>query len=127
MISRRDVLSFLAAAGVAARFAPPELFAQAPQAVAPNARTSRVGVELYGKDKLIIRSVRPPDFETPVSLLNSFITPNDTFYVRSHIPIPQIDAARWALKIGGEVNSPIALSLDQIRKLRSEEHTSELQ
>ena len=117
MISRRDVLSFLAAAGVAARFAPPELFAQAPQAVAPNARTSRVGAELYGKDKLIIRSVRPPDFETPVSLLNSFITPNDTFYVRSHIPIPQIDAARWALKIGGEVNSPITLSLDEIRKL----------
>ena len=96
------------------------LFAQArsaPQSGVPNARNLRVGVELYGKDKLIIRSVRPPDFETPVSLLNSFITPNDTFYVRSHIPIPQIDAASWALKIGGEVNSPIALSLDEIRKL----------
>ena len=85
MISRRDVLSYLAAAGVAARFAPDELFAQAPPR------------QLYGKDKLIIRSIRPPDFETPVSMLNSFITPNDTFYVRSHIPIPQIDAATWAL------------------------------
>jgi len=120
MISRRDVLSYLAAAGVAARFAPHELLAQsrpAPQPGAPNARTLRVGVELYGKDKLIIRSIRPPDFETPVSLLNTFITPNEAFYVRSHIPIPQIDAATWALKIGGEVNSPITLSLDEIKKL----------
>ena len=73
--------------------------------------------QLYGKDKLIIRSIRPPDFETPVSLLNSYITSNENFYVRSHIPIPQIDAAGWALKIGGEVNSPITLSLDEIRKL----------
>jgi DMSO/TMAO reductase YedYZ molybdopterin-dependent catalytic subunit len=120
MISRRDVLSYLAVAGVAARFAPHELLAQsrpAPQPGAPNARNLRVGVELYGKDKLIIRSIRPPDFETPVSLLNTFITPNDAFYVRSHIPIPQIDAATWALKIGGEVNSPITLSLDEIKKL----------
>ena len=106
MISRRDVLSYLAAAGVAARFAPHELLAQ-----------SRPAPQLYGKDKLIIRSIRPPDFETPVSLLNTFITPNDAFYVRSHIPIPQIDAARWALKIGGEVNSPITLSLDEVKKL----------
>src|SRR5687768_10969161 len=105
MVSRRDVLTYLAGAAAASRLAPLELFAQdRPR-------------QLYGKDKLIIRSVRPPDFETPVSLLNSFITPNDTFYVRSHIPIPQIDAASWALKIGGEVNAPITLSLDEIRKL----------
>src|SRR5687767_4510834 len=104
MISRRDVLSYLAAAGVAARFAPHELFAQAPR-------------QLYGKDKLIIRSLRPPDFETPVSLLNTFITPNDAFYVRSHMPIPQVDAASFALKVGGEVNSPLTLSVDEIRKL----------
>src|SRR5688572_27035409 len=104
MISRRDVLSYLAAAGVAARFAPHELFPQAPR-------------QLYGKDKLIIRSLRPPDFETPVSLLNTFIKPNDAFYVRSHMPIPQVDAASFALKIGGEVNSPLTLSVDEITKL----------
>ena len=89
---------------MAARFAPHELFAQAPR-------------QLYGKDKLIIRSVRPPDFETPVSLLNTFITPNDAFYVRSHMPIPQVDAASFALKVGGEVNSPLSLSVDEIRRL----------
>src|SRR5688500_9263379 len=135
MISRRDVLTSLAMAAAALRVDKEVLFAQA-----------RSAPQLYGKDKLIIRSVRPPDFETPVSLLNSYITSNENFYVRSHIPIPQIDAATWTLKIGGEVNSPITLSLDEIRKLpavtitntlecagngraffqpaRSEEHTS---
>lgn len=93
-------------AGVVARFAPSDVFAQTQSAA-----------QRYGKEKLIIRSMRPPDFETPVALLDSFITPNDLFYVRSHMPVPQIDAAAWSLKIGGEVNSPIALSLDEIKKL----------
>jgi sulfite oxidase len=106
MISRRDVLTSLAMATAALQFDRRVLLAQA-----------RSTPQLFGKDKLIIRSIRPPDFETPVSLLNTFITPNDAFYVRSHIPIPQIDTTTWALKIGGEVNSPIMLSLDEIRKL----------
>lgn len=93
-------------AGVAARFSPAELFAQAATAA-----------QRYGKEKLIIRSTRPPDFETPVALLDSFITPVEHFYVRSHLPIPQIDAAAFALKIAGEVGSPITLSLDEIKKL----------
>ena len=92
MISRRDLLAQLAMAGAVAGWAPRELFAQAPTAA-----------QRYGKEKLIVRSMRPPDFETPVALLDSFITPNDLFYVRSHMPVPQVDAASWVLKIGGEV------------------------
>jgi sulfite oxidase len=106
MISRRDLLAQLVMAGAALKLAPAQLFAQAQSAA-----------QRFGKEKLIIRSLRPPDFETPVSLLDSFITPNDLFYVRSHIPVPQVDAATWSLKVGGEVNSAIALSLDEIKKL----------
>lgn len=107
MISRRDVLAQLAMAGMVARFAPSGLvFAQ-----------TQTAAQRYGKEKLIIRSLRPPDFETPVALLDSFITPNELFYLRSHLPIPQVDAAAFSLKIGGEVNSPISLSLDEIKKL----------
>ena len=90
----------------AVRFAPADLFAQA-----------QTAAQRFGKDKLIIRSMRPPDFETPVALLDSFITPNNLFYVRSHMPVPQIDPAGWMLKIGGEVNSPISLSLDELKSL----------
>src|SRR5688572_16257110 len=106
MISRRDLFAQLAMAGAAIRFAPADLFAQTQNAA-----------QRFGKEKLIVRSMRPPDFETPVALLDSFITPNDLFYVRSHIPVPQVDPSTWTLKIGGEVNSPISLSLDEIKKL----------
>jgi sulfite oxidase len=108
MITRREVLAQLAMAGMVARFAPSSLLsAQAPGAA-----------QRYGKEKLLIRSVRPPDFETPVALLDSYITPIEHFYVRSHLPVPaQLDAAAWTLKVGGEVNSPVALSLDEIKKL----------
>ena len=33
------------------------------------------------------------------------------------MPVPQVDAATWALKVGGEVNSPFSLSVDEIKKL----------
>ena len=105
MISRRDLFSHFAMAAAAARVASADLFAQ-----------TQTAAQRYGKEKLIIRSVRPPDFETPVALLDSFITPNDLFYVRSHLPVPQVDVTAWSLKVGGEVNSPIALSLDEIKK-----------
>ena len=82
MISRRDVLTSLAMAAAALQVDRRVLFAQA-----------RSTPQLYGKEKLIVRSMRPPDFETPVALLDSFITPNDAFYVRSHMPVPQVDAA----------------------------------
>jgi sulfite oxidase len=106
MISRRDLFAQLAMAGAVTRLAPDSLFAQAPSAA-----------QRYGKEKLIVRSMRPPDFETPVALLDSFITPNDSFYVRSHLPVPTVDAATFALKVGGEVDSPLSLSVDEIKKL----------
>lgn len=106
MISRRDLIAQLAMAGVVARFTPDELFAQAASAA-----------QRFGKDNLIIRSTRPPDFETPVALLDSFITPIDRFYLRNHLPIPQVDLAAWTLKVGGEVNAPLSLALDEIKRL----------
>ena len=73
-----------------------------------------------GKEKLLVRSLRPPDYESPVALLDSFITPVEHFYVRSHLPVPPgLDGATWSLAVDGEVNSPASLSLDEIRKLPS--------
>ena len=110
MISRRRLIAQLGMAGLTIR-ALPGLSVLAQEA-SPAQR--------FGKDKLIVRSIRPPDFETPVSLLDSYITPIEHFYVRSHMPVPaQADAAAWTLKVGGEVNSPLTLSVDEIRKLPS--------
>ncbi len=71
-----------------------------------------------GKEKLIVRSLRPPDYETPVALLDSWITPVENFYVRSHLPVPAaLDAAAWMLQVEGEVATPLTLSLDEIHRM----------
>jgi sulfite oxidase len=71
---------------------------------------------IKGKEKLIVRSIRPEDLETPVSLLNSWITPNDLFYVRHHLYAPKVDVNEWKLTVGGEVQNPITLTLDELKR-----------
>ncbi len=71
-----------------------------------------------GKAPLIRRSIRPPNFETPVDLLDGAITPNRAFFVRWHLSeIPEVDAAKWRLKVGGPAASTAAeYSLDDLKK-----------
>ena len=108
--SRRQVLDLAlrtSAFGAVAHVTPVSLWAQA----------AKVAV---GKEKLTIRSVRPPDYETPVALLDSWITPVEHFYVRSHMSTPPaLDAATWTLQVEGEVDAPASLSLDDLRKMPS--------
>jgi sulfite oxidase len=111
--SRRTLLTSAARAGALGMIVDAipgaSLFAQAPRASI-----------IPGKEKLLIRSLRPPDYETPVGLLDSFITSNDNFYVRSHLPVPPaLEAAAWTLQIDGEVNTPVTLSLSELQKMPS--------
>jgi sulfite oxidase len=71
------------------------------------------------KDRLIVRSGRPQDLETPAHLLESWITPNDLFYVRSHFYTPTIDAGAWRLIVEGDVEKPLTLTLADLRRLSS--------
>ena len=111
--SRRDLLALAGRAGalgLVARALPwPALDAQGLKpTVAP------------GKEKLLVRSLRPPDYESPVALLDSFLTPVEHFYVRSHLPVPPgLDSATWTLSLDGEVNTPLTLTLDELRKMPS--------
>jgi DMSO/TMAO reductase YedYZ molybdopterin-dependent catalytic subunit len=67
---------------------------------------------------LTARAAQPPDYETPTAFLDSFITPNERFFVRCHLPVPSVlDAASWTLKIDGSVNTPVSLSLADLRAL----------
>src|SRR5499425_2636227 len=72
---------------------------------------------LPGKVPLIKKSWRPPNFETPVSYFNEVFTPNDAFFVRYHLSnIPEVSAASWRLKVGGEsVDKPLELTLDNLK------------
>ncbi|MBI4888784.1 MAG: sulfite oxidase [Acidobacteria bacterium] len=71
------------------------------------------------KDRLIVRSPRPEDLETPVHLLTSWITPNELFYVRSHFYTPSIDAGAWTLRVDGEVDRPLDLTMAELRSVPS--------
>jgi sulfite oxidase len=71
---------------------------------------------IKGKERLIVRSIRPEDLETPVSLLNTWITPTDLFYVRHHLYAAKVDVNEWKLTIGGEVQNPITLTLDELKR-----------
>ena len=75
---------------------------------------------IEGKEKLIVRSLRPEDLETPVGLLNTWLTPNDLFYVRHHSYAPAVDDAAgkaWTIKVDGEVERPFSLTIDELKKL----------
>ncbi len=73
---------------------------------------------LPGKVPLIKRSYRPPNYETPLSYFREVFTPNNAFFVRYHLAgIPEVNAAQWRLKVGGEAaQNPFELSLDQLKK-----------
>ncbi len=72
---------------------------------------------IKGKEKLIVRSLRPEDLETPVGLLNTWITPNDLFYVRHHTYAAKVNASEWKLTVDGEVTTPLSLTLDELKKM----------
>jgi DMSO/TMAO reductase YedYZ molybdopterin-dependent catalytic subunit len=66
--------------------------------------------------KLIVRSRNPQDLETPPELMETWITPNDVFYVRSHMYTPKVDMSDWRLQIDGAVTQSLTLTLDDLKK-----------
>lgn len=53
--------------------------------------------------------------------LTDWITPTNKFFTVAHFNKPQIDAANWALTIDGLVDTPLTLTLDQIKAQPSQE------
>lgn len=70
-------------------------------------------------DALIVREQNPLNLEMPFPSLSGFMTPNESFYVRCHFPIPEISAENWSLKIDGEVDEPFELTYDELLGMES--------
>lgn len=107
-LSRRDLLALaaqLGVAGTASALWPADLSAQT----------------LAGKNtRLVALSARPPDYETPVALLDSLLTPVDAFYVRCHMPVPAaLDEASWTVGVEGEVAAPLSLRVADLKAMPS--------
>ena len=66
---------------------------------------------------LIINSSKPFNAEPPRALaVDTFITPNQLFYVRNHLPVPLVDAKKHKLEIAGKGLKSIKLNVDELKK-----------
>ncbi|WKY03715.1 hypothetical protein Q1695_005014 [Nippostrongylus brasiliensis] len=77
----------------------------------------------YAKDPirhpaLVVNQQRPFNAETPSELLmDNFRTPNELFFVRNHMPVPQVDPKKHTLVIEGMgVKRPLKLSVDELKR-----------
>jgi DMSO/TMAO reductase YedYZ molybdopterin-dependent catalytic subunit len=56
-----------------------------------------------------------------VRTISGPFTPKDQFFTTQHYGHPTIDPAAFRLKVSGQVNKPLSLSLDELRKMKSTE------
>jgi sulfite oxidase len=73
-------------------------------------------LEMDGKAKLVVLGDRPLVAETPASLLDDDVTPTDKLFVRNNGQFPEMpaDAKAWKIKVDGEVNKPIEITLGEL-------------
>jgi len=109
-ISRRGFLVITGSAAAAAGLPKLASAQTAPPAAIP------------GKERLIVRSPRPINLEARLADLTSYHTPEGVFFVRNNYDLPAIDAAGWSVKVEGEVDQPLVLRLDDLRKLPAVAH-----
>ena len=60
----------------------------------------------------------------PFASLNSWITPNSEFFVRSHFGIPKIETSRWMLEVKGAVERAKRPAQERVER-RSQKNTGE--
>jgi DMSO/TMAO reductase YedYZ molybdopterin-dependent catalytic subunit len=76
---------------------------------------------------LIIRQKEPTNLETPFDQVDSYLTPTELFYIRSHFPAPKLELASYKLRIDGAARKPLSLSYRQLRDMPSETRVATLE
>src|SRR5437870_4899188 len=118
-VTRRRFLQMTGRLGLAWFLASPVVRGYAAEKILlPFANGERSLVTFPQKRPLILLTTRPPQLETPFSVFNEgVITPNDAFFVRYHLSqVPtSIDPANFRLTVNGSVNSPLTLSLEELK------------
>jgi DMSO/TMAO reductase YedYZ molybdopterin-dependent catalytic subunit len=112
-VSRRRFLATLGVAGASL----PGLPRGSAGATVDPILAGRPLVRYPEKTDLILLTSRPAQLETPMRYFDRAITPNDAFFVRYHIyPTPtSVDLGTWRLRVGGLVDHPVELSMDELR------------
>ncbi|MDA1164724.1 MAG: molybdopterin-dependent oxidoreductase [Planctomycetota bacterium] len=91
-------------------------FAGASMTLAPWLAGSRAATAAeHAESGLIVHTQSPLNAEPKLdALVQSWITPVESFYVRSHAPNPMIDPASFRLTVEGLVDRPLSISLAEL-------------
>lgn len=66
---------------------------------------------------LVVRTAKPCNAETPSVLLGeTLLTPNELFFVRNHLPVPDVDPSTYVLEVVVDGHPPLRLTLDELKK-----------
>ncbi|XP_039250360.2 sulfite oxidase-like [Styela clava] len=85
------------------------------------------GNEPYRFPVFRVNSAKPFNAEPPLEVLtDSFITPNEMFYVRNHLPVPEVDPETFRLEIVIGPKS-IKYSLEDLKKFQWSTVTTTIQ
>ena len=76
--------------------------------------------EQENSSALVIREKEPQNLESNFAALDSPLTSNDRFYIRSHFAVPALAASSWSLSVEGAVSEPLKFSYDQVLALPAE-------
>jgi DMSO/TMAO reductase YedYZ molybdopterin-dependent catalytic subunit len=76
---------------------------------------------------LIIRQKEPNNLETPFDQVDSYLTPTELFYIRSHFSAPKLELASYQLRIDGAVRNPLSLNYQQLHDMPSETRVATLE
>jgi DMSO/TMAO reductase YedYZ molybdopterin-dependent catalytic subunit len=92
----------------------PALFAR--PAAAQGAAAAPQVLRMDGKAPLILQGERPLNAETPEHLLDEPVTSYANFFIRNNggIPDPVADPRAWKIRVDGEVNTPLDLTLGEL-------------
>jgi DMSO/TMAO reductase YedYZ molybdopterin-dependent catalytic subunit len=92
-----------------------------------SSRTLVNGSNRHSSAGLIIRQKEPLNLETPLDQVDSYLTPTELFYVRSHFLAPKLDSASYRLQLDGAVRNPLSLNYRDLRDMPSETRVATLE
>ena len=86
-------------------------------AAAPALAASGQVVTIPGKRPMLVYNDFPEDLETPAEHFKSWLTPNDVFFVRQHLPRPRVDKDSFQVTISGRAGNRKPLTLADLARL----------
>jgi DMSO/TMAO reductase YedYZ molybdopterin-dependent catalytic subunit len=66
---------------------------------------------------LVIRQKEPTNLEFSFDQLDSYLTPVESFYIRSHFHAPRLQLESYRLSLEGAVTNPFAITYDELKRL----------